>query len=183
METTSGSPNSYKAEMTSNYWPKNMSVTRSTGFSNAGIKGADQTQYIMPFVRMNKEHRDNKNRTLYMNDSSHLNPGDPNSMRDQGQIRNAPYNIDTRGYSSTQDFIKVGVDPLSKTTNSTSWKGFPASVVDRTTTAYVSGNIKNRDVMNQSFYRFGGKTNITKQIDKFDGDEPKLNSTFNTILS
>lgn len=65
-----------------------------------------------------------------------------------------------------------------------SWKGFPASVPERASTAYVSGNIKNRDVQNQSFYRFGGTTPIRKHVDRIVVEEPpKLNSTFHTILS
>ena len=36
--------------------------------------------------------------------------------------------------------------------------------------------------MNQSFYRFGGKTPITKHVSS-NADMPKLNSHFNTILS
>ena len=36
--------------------------------------------------------------------------------------------------------------------------------------------------MNQSFYRFGGKTPIAKHVNSIE-DVPKLNSHFNTILS
>jgi hypothetical protein len=55
-------------------------------------------------------------------------------------------------------------------------------VKERGTTAYVSGNVKNRDVQNQSFYRFGGKTPLGRHIDRVD-EPPKLNATFQTILS
>lgn len=37
--------------------------------------------------------------------------------------------------------------------------------------------------MNQTFYRFGGTTKINQHVEKFAGEPPKLNSTFNTILS
>jgi len=53
---------------------------------------------------------------------------------------------------------------LAKTTKTHSWKGYPQSVNERASTAYVSGNIKNRDVLNQSFYRFGGTTPITRHM-------------------
>ena len=66
---------------------------------------------------------------------------------------------------------------FGKTTNTHSWKGFPPSVKERSTTAYVSGNVKNRDVQNQSFYRFGGKTPLGKHIERIE-ESPKLNSTF-----
>jgi hypothetical protein len=60
-----------------------------------GKTSAGSTQYIMPFVRSNRHYRDRKKMTVYVNDSSYSNPSDPNSMTDQGQIRNAPYAIDT----------------------------------------------------------------------------------------
>lgn len=99
----------------------------------------------MPFQRNNRDYRDKKKLSLYLNDSSHANPSDPNSMRDQGQIRNSPYNFDIQAYQTSDDgFIREG--GLAKTTMTGSWKGFPASVPERASTAYVSGNIKNRDV-------------------------------------
>lgn len=147
METTGtfGSPKStYYNEMSSHFFPTKMSQTMTSGF---GGPKASASQYIMPFTRVNRDYRDKKNLNLYLNDSTYLNPSDPNSMRDQGIIRNAPYNVDTKAYNSTQNFLSSGnADPFSKTTNSISWKGFPASVNERSTTAYVSGNIKNRDV-------------------------------------
>jgi hypothetical protein len=117
-----------------------------------------------------------------MNDSSHNNPSDPNSMRDQGQVRNAPYHIESIAHNTISDFHQRSGSDLRKTTLATSWKGFPASVDERPSTSYVSGNIKNRDVMNLSFYRFGGKTPIAKHVNSIE-DVPKLNSHFNTILS
>ena len=71
---------------------------------------------------------------------------------------------------------------MGKSTYAQSWKGFPASTDERGSTAYVSGNIKNRDILNQSFYRFGGRTPIVKHVESIDG-LPKLNSSFNLILS
>jgi hypothetical protein len=61
---------------------------------------ASSTHYIMPFTRVNRDYRDRKKLTVYVNDSSYSNPSDPNSMTDQGQIRNAPYAIDPRSYDT-----------------------------------------------------------------------------------
>jgi len=118
-----------------------------------------------------------------VNDSSYNNPSDPNSMRDQGIVRNAPYHIESLAYNTINDFNSRSGSELKKTTLATSWKGFPASVEERPSTAYVSGNIKNRDVLNQSFYRFGGRTPIRQFVPNTSDDMPKLNSHFNTILS
>ena len=134
-------------------------------------------------MRHNRQYRDKKNLGLYVNDSSYNNPSDPNSMRDQGIIRNAPYHIESLAYNTISDFKDRSGSELKKTTLATSWKGFPASVEERPSTAYVSGNIKNRDVLNQSFYRFGGKTPIRQFVASSSDDMPKLNSHFNTILS
>jgi hypothetical protein len=59
-----------------------------------GSFGASSTQYIMPFTRMNRDYRDKKKLNLYVNDSTHSNPSDPNTLKDQGQVRNAPYTFD-----------------------------------------------------------------------------------------
>jgi len=66
-------------------------------------------------------------------------------MRDQGQARNAPYNIDSLAFHTLNN--RSGSE-MSKTTYAQSWKGYPASTDERGSTAYVSGNIKNRDVLN-----------------------------------
>lgn len=161
MEQTSLTPSSsYKHEMQSYFFPN---------------KTASSSQYIMPFTRMNRDYRDKKKLNIYVNDSSHVNPSDPNTMRDQGQVRNSPYAFDIHGYSQT-------IDETGKQTMAGSWKGFPSSVKERATTAYVSGHVRNRDVQNQSFYRFGGTTSLSKHVDRID-ETPKLNSTFHTILS
>jgi hypothetical protein len=106
---------SYKDEMTSYFFPNGT-------MGSFGGSAASSSQYIMPFTRMNRDYRDKKKLNLYVNDSSHSNPSDPNTMKDQGQVRNAPYTFDIQGYSSSLP------DPFSKTTNSTTWKGFPPSV-------------------------------------------------------
>ena len=181
MEKTAMTPtSSYKDEMTSYFFtrdPKN----QTQGNFSVGRAGA--TNYIVPFQRNNRDYRDKKNLTLYLNDSTHANPSDPNSMKDQGQVRNAPYNFDIQAYQTFDNYNPN----LAKTSMAQSWKGFPASVPERSSTAYVSGNIKNRDVQNQSFYRFGGTTPIRKHVDRIGGETaeaiPKLNSTFHTILS
>ena len=146
-------------------------------YSSAGR--ATASNFIMPFVRHNRDYKDHKNLNVYVNDSTHINPSDPNSMRDQGQARNAPYNIDSLAYHTMHNRAD---SEMGKTTYAQSWKGFPASTDERGSTAYVSGNVKNRDVTNLSFYRFGGRTPISKHVNSIDG-LPKLNSTFNLILS
>ena len=168
---TSFSPKTsdYRKEMTSDYWSQSL----TGGF---GLKGAASTQYIMPYVRNNRDYRDRKQMEVYVNDSTHSNPSDPNTMTDQGQIRNAPYTLDTRAYNSQ------GFDGSQKLSMSQTWKGFPQSSEERPSTSYVSGSIKNRDVINQGFYRFGGKTPIGKHVTSQE-EVPKLNSTFTTMLS
>jgi hypothetical protein len=178
-----GTPSMYKNEMTSYYQPTKTggSMMDNTRFSGS-VGRATSSQFIIPFVRHNRDYRIKKNLGVYINDSSHNNPSDPNSMRDQGIVRNAPYHIESMAYNTISDFHERSGSDLRKSSYATSWKGFPASVDERPSTAYVSGNIKNRDVMNQSFYRFGGKTPITKHVSS-NADMPKLNSHFNTILS
>ena len=146
---------------------------------SGSVGRSTSSQFIMPFVRHNRDYRDHKNLGVYVNDSTHINPSDPNSMRDQGQARNAPYNIQSLAYNTVHNRAD---SELGKSTYARSWKGFPASTDERGSTAYVSGNIKNRDVLNQSFYRFGGRTPIGKHINSID-EIPKLNGTFNLILS
>lgn len=171
------SPSTYEGEMKSYYWPNKMNaeMTRYSG----SLGRATSSQFIMPFVRHNRDYRDHKNLQVYVNDSTHVNPSDPNSMRDQGQARNAPYNIESLAYHTVHNRAE---SDMGKSTYSQSWKGFPASTDERGSTAYVSGNIKNRDVLNQSFYRFGGRTPIAKHVNSIDG-LPKLNSSFGLILS
>jgi hypothetical protein len=40
------------------------------------------TNFISPYVRLNKDIRDVKKLSGYINDSSYINASDPNSMRD-----------------------------------------------------------------------------------------------------
>jgi len=106
-----------------------------------------------------------------VNDSSYSNPSDPNSMTDQGHIRNAPYAIDPQARDTL------------KSLGTLTWKGYPpVSDKERPSTAYVSGNVKQRDQLNQSFYRFGGRTPLGKHVQSL-AEVPKLNFKFNTILS
>lgn len=72
----------YTEEMSSYYWPNQMAATLSS--ASSGDRGVTSSQYIMPFVRNNRDHRDRKKMKMYLNDSTHLNPSDPNTMRDQG---------------------------------------------------------------------------------------------------
>jgi hypothetical protein len=173
------SPSTYEGEMKSYYWPNKMNADMMQTRYSGSLGRATSSQFIMPFVRHNRDYRDHKNLQVYVNDSTHVNPSDPNSMRDQGQARNAPYNIESLAYHTLHDRSE---SDMGKSTYSQSWKGFPASTDERGSTAYVSGNIKNRDVLNQSFYRFGGRTPIAKHVNSIDG-LPKLNSSFGLILS
>jgi hypothetical protein len=81
--STNGSqtPLSYKDEMTSYFWTNKMA---SIPFRGGAAGKASSSQYIMPFVRHNRDYRDKKNLQIYVNDSSHKNPSDPNTMMDQG---------------------------------------------------------------------------------------------------
>lgn len=147
LELTSMPPEEgmYYEEMRSYYSPNKMTSKLGDFSRYSGSVGrATSTQFIMPYVKHNRDYRDHKNLGLYINDGTSLNPSDPNSMRDQGQARNAPYNIHHLAYNTINRDNSASA--LSKTTYATSWKGFPASVDARTTTAYVSGNIKNRDI-------------------------------------
>jgi hypothetical protein len=51
------------------------------------------SSYVAPFTRVNRDQRDLKTMGVFMNDSTYLNASDPNSMRDQGMVRNAPYRV------------------------------------------------------------------------------------------
>jgi hypothetical protein len=59
------------------------------GGSHSNKSGFCKSNYIAPFVRMNRDQRDLKRIGGYFNDSTYINASDPNSMRDQGMIRNA----------------------------------------------------------------------------------------------
>lgn len=48
---------------------------------------------MAPYVRINREAFDVKKMGGFINDSSYSNACDPNSMRDQGCIRNAIYHL------------------------------------------------------------------------------------------
>jgi len=48
---------------------------------------------MAPYVRLNQEAYNLKKMGGYINDSSYSNACDPNSMRDQGGLRNATYHI------------------------------------------------------------------------------------------
>lgn len=51
------------------------------------------SSYPVPFSRHNQDFRKVKQSLGYFNDSTHINPSDPNSMIDQGIVRNAVYNF------------------------------------------------------------------------------------------
>lgn len=47
---------------------------------------------MAPFTRLNQTKQNVKGMPGYMSDGTAVNMGDPSSMRDQGQTRNAVYN-------------------------------------------------------------------------------------------
>lgn len=53
--------------------------------------------YIAPYVRHNRDYRDIKKMSAFINDSTYLVASNPNTMRDQGGTRNAIYNIKLEG--------------------------------------------------------------------------------------
>lgn len=71
---------------------------------------------------------------VYINDSTYLNASDPNSMRDQGQVRNAPYNFN--------------MDDCQRSYMQSQMTGRMSKSSDRPSSAYVSGNIRHRDSQN-----------------------------------
>jgi hypothetical protein len=77
-----------------------------------------------------------------MNDGTGWNPSDPNSMQNQGEVRNAVYNLNLG-----RDAPKVGGAILSK-----------------------AFDYSNPGVLNNSFYSFGAKhTNIRTHLDNKKG--------------
>ena len=100
-----GTPSMYKNEMTSYYQPTKTSGSMMDNLRFSGSVGrATSSQFIIPFVRHNRDYRIKKNLGVYVNDSSYNNPSDPNSMRDQGIVRNAPYHIESMAYNTISDF-------------------------------------------------------------------------------
>ena len=77
-------PSMYGHEMTSYYQPTKVSGALAGTRYSGSVGRATSSQFIIPYVRNNRDYRIRKNLGLYMNDSSHNNPSDPNSMRDQG---------------------------------------------------------------------------------------------------
>ena len=79
-----GTPTMYGNEMASYYQPTK--ITESSLMNNSRFSGsvgrATSSQFIIPFVRHNRDYRIKKNLGVYVNDSSYNNPSDPNSMRD-----------------------------------------------------------------------------------------------------
>lgn len=81
----------YGQEMTSTFWTKASAL--STQESMTG--GAATSQYVIPHLRTNRNYRDRMRSDVYQIDSTSQNPSDPNSMMDQGPVRNSPYVIET----------------------------------------------------------------------------------------
>ena len=48
---------------------------------------------MVPFHRVNRDRLSLKKMGFFINDSTYSNACDPNSMRDQGGVRNAEYNF------------------------------------------------------------------------------------------
>lgn len=100
--------------------------------------------HVIPFHRINRDRIALKKMGFFLNDSTYSNACDPNSMRDQGRVRNAEYN-----------FAQAAPD-------------CPSALFGRTQSIRTSsGNSINRlrnsingGPMNRSFYSFGGRTPI-----------------------
>ena len=61
-------------------------------------KGTLPPSYSIPFTRTNQDHNLKKYSIGFMNEGTYSNACDPNSMKDQGNTRNAVYNIVMEGH-------------------------------------------------------------------------------------
>jgi hypothetical protein len=124
----------YREEMTSSFWTK-ASQSTSGSLTASNGDGVAASQYVIPHLRTNRNYRERMRSEVYQIDSTYQNPSDPNSMMDQGPVRNSHYVIETNNHRRASS---SKADKLSKTQ---AWKGYPASVNERPTSAYASGNI------------------------------------------
>ena len=119
----------------------------NTTMKSTGSGGAT---YIAPYIRHNRDSRDIKKMSAFINDSTYLVASDPNTMRDQGSTRNAIYNIKVEGDLNSR------YKPNFSTRLNT--------MIDTNSCINASKNIK-KETLNRSFYSFGGNTPIKVALD------------------
>lgn len=56
--------------------------TLSSFYGKSNASCFCQSNYIIPFTRLNRDRRDLKKIGAFLNDSTYINASDPNSMRD-----------------------------------------------------------------------------------------------------
>ena len=94
---------------------------------------------VCPFTRLNQNKQNIKLMEGFMNDGTVLNMGDPSSMRDQGQTRNAVYNGNIR-FNESKSMNRLPYNQYMR-----------------------------RDgPQNNSFYSFGGQKYIREETNKKD---------------
>ena len=108
--------------------------------STAAVSNINSS-FPIPFTRLNVGERSLKNMPGYMNDGTGLNISDPNSMIDQGPVRNAEYNFPTG-------------DLPNGTISNLSYRTFR-----------IRSATSDRPSHNNTFYSFGGRfTNIREHV-------------------
>ena len=118
-----------------NFWN-----TGASTLSAFGLRTSSQWQpkvKVAPFTRLNQTKKNMKMMEGFMSDSTAVNVGDPSSMRDQGQTRNAVYN----GRIAFSE---------SKSMQRLPYKSF----------------LPRDGPQNQSFYSFGGKKMIREETER-----------------
>ena len=118
------------------------------GGANTATSCFCNSNYVAPYLRYNRDYRELKRLGFYFNDSTYLNASDPNSMRDQGMVRNAEYNI---VYPQMDCPTHLGMTMRSQSFRTSSANSFGQK---QRSTHNGGAN------MNQTFYSFGGKTPI-----------------------
>ena len=120
-----------------NFWN-----TGHTTMSTFGLRSSSAFEpkiKMAPFTRLNQTKQNLKGMPGYMSDGTALNMGDPSSMRDQGQTRNAVYN----------GAIKFNE---SKSMQKLAYRQF----------------LRRDGPQNNSFYSFGGKKYIRDETNRGD---------------
>ncbi|CDW78824.1 UNKNOWN [Stylonychia lemnae] len=132
------------------------------------------SNYITPFTRLNRDQRDKKQYGFYLNDSTYNNASDPNSMRDQGMVRNAPYNIQ---YYQQCPPLKSA---RNYSTNGFSDRSRPITASFHTSVGPKHTNVKPNLEHNHTFYSFGGKTPIRSSYSS--NRKPHVNMAFTSVI-
>ena len=75
-----------------NFWNTGATSQSAMGLRSGGNTKSQPKVKVAPFTRLNQSKMTMKAMEGFMSDGTALNVGDPNSMRDQGNTRNAVYN-------------------------------------------------------------------------------------------